>query len=31
MIQRHAGADPEIVHVDKLMPHQADFGEELES
>ncbi len=30
-IQRHAGADPEIVHVDKLMPYQADFGEELES
>ncbi len=30
-IQRHAGAEPEIVHVDKLMPYQADFGEELES
>ncbi len=30
-IQRHAGANPEIVHVDKLMPYQADFGEELES
>ncbi len=30
-IQRHAGADPEMVHVDKLMPYQADVGEELES
>ncbi len=30
-IQRHAEADPEIVHVDKLMPYQADFGEELQS
>ncbi len=30
-IQRHAGAEPEIVHVDKLMPYQADFREELES
>ncbi len=30
-IQRHTGAEPEIVHVDKLMPYQADFGEELES
>ncbi len=30
-IQRHAGAEPEIVHVDKLMPYQAEFGEELES
>ncbi len=29
-IQRHAEADPEIVHVDKLMPYQADFGEELQ-
>ncbi len=29
-IQRHAEADPEIIHVDKLMPHQADFGEELQ-
>ncbi len=30
-IQCHAGAEPEIVHVDKLMPYQADFGEELDS
>ncbi len=30
-IQCHAGADPEVVHVDKLMPYQPDFGEELES
>ncbi len=30
-IQRHAEADPEIIHVDKLMPYQADFGEELRS
>ena len=30
-IQRHAGAEPEVVHVDKLMPYQPDFGEELES
>ena len=30
-IQRHAGAEPKIVHVDKLMPYQPDFGEELES
>ncbi len=30
-IQRHAGADLEIVHVDKLMPYQADFREKLES
>ncbi len=30
-IQCHAGADPEMVHVDKLMPYQADFGEELKS
>ncbi len=30
-IQCHAGAEPEIVHVDKLMPYQPDFGEELES
>ncbi len=30
-IQRCAGAEPEIVHVDKLMPYQADSGEELES
>ncbi len=30
-IQRHAEADPEIVHVDKLLPYQADFGEDLQS
>ncbi len=30
-IQCFAGAEPEIVHVDKLMPYQADFGEALES
>ncbi len=30
-IQPHAGAEPKIVHVDKLMPYQPDFGEELES
>ncbi len=30
-IQRYAGAEPEVVHVDKLMPYQPDFGEELES
>ncbi len=30
-IQRHARAEPEIVHVDKLLPYQADFEEELHS
>ncbi len=30
-IQRRAGADPEIVHVDRLLPYWADFGEELNS
>ncbi len=30
-IQCHAGAEPEVMHVDKLMPYQPDFGEELES
>ncbi len=30
-IQRHVGAEPEVVHVDKLMPYQPDYGEELES
>ncbi len=30
-IQSHAGAEPKIVDVDKLMPYQPDFGEELES
>ncbi len=28
-IQRHIQADPEIVHVDKLMPYYPDFGEQL--
>ncbi len=28
-IQRHPQADPEIVHVDKLMPYYPDFGEQL--
>ncbi len=30
-IQRHPQADPEIVHVDKLMPHYPDFGQRLYS
>ena len=30
-IQRHARAEPEFVHVDKLLPYQADFEEELHS
>ena len=30
-IQRHARAEPEIVHVDKMLPYQADFDEELHS
>ncbi len=30
-IQRHPQADPEIVHVDKLMPYYPDFGEQLHS
>ncbi len=30
-IQRHPQADPEIVHVDKLMPYYPDFGEHLHS
>ena len=29
--QRHARAEPELVHVDKLLPYQADFDEELHS
>ncbi len=29
--QCYAEADPEIVHVNKLVPYQADFGEELQS
>ncbi len=24
-IQRHARAEPEFIHVDKLLPYQADF------
>ncbi len=28
-IQRHARAEPEFVPVDKLLPYQADFEEEL--
>ncbi len=27
--QRFAGAEPELVYVDKLLPFQADIGEEL--
>ncbi len=30
-IQRHSQADPEIVHVDKLMPYYPDFGDHLHS
>ncbi len=30
-IQRHARAEPEIVHVDKLLPYEADFEEEPHS
>ena len=30
-IQSHPQADPEIVHVDKLMPYYPDFGEQLYS
>ncbi len=30
-IQRHPQADPDIVHVDKLMPYYPDFGERLHS
>ncbi len=30
-IQRHATAEPEFVHIDKLLPYQADFEEELHS
>ncbi len=30
-IQRHPKADPEIVHVDQLMPSYPDFGEQLYS
>ncbi len=28
-IQCHARAEPEFVHVDKLLPYQVDFEEEL--
>ena len=30
-IQHHPQADPEILHVDKLMPYFPDFGERLHS
>ncbi len=30
-IQRHPQAEPDIMHVDKLMPYYPDFGEELHS
>ncbi len=30
-IQWHPQAEPDIVHVDKLMPYYPDFGEELHS
>ncbi len=30
-IQCSAGAEPELVHVDKLLPYQAGFGEEIQS
>ncbi len=30
-IQCSAGAEPELLHIDKLLPYQADFGEELQS
>ena len=30
-IQHHAKAEPEFVHVHKLLPYQADFEEELHS
>ncbi len=30
-IQRHPQAEPDIVHMDKLMPYYPDFGEELHS
>ncbi len=31
IIQRPARAEPEFVHVDKVLPYQADFEEELRS
>ncbi len=30
-IQCDARAEPEIVHIDKLLPYQADFEEEIHS
>ncbi len=30
-IQCYAVDDPETIHVDKLLPYQADLGEELQS
>ena len=30
-IQRQPQVEPDIVHVDKLMPYYPDFGEELQS
>ncbi len=30
-VQRHPQADPEILHVDMLMPYYPDFGEQLYS
>lgn len=30
-IHRHSGVEPEIVRVDKLLPYQADFDEDLPS
>ncbi len=30
-IQRHVRAEPEVMHVDKLLLYQADFQEELHS
>ncbi len=30
-IQRRPQAEPDIVHVDKLMPYYPDFGDELHS
>ncbi len=30
-IQHHPQAEPDIVHMDKLMPYYPDFGEELHS
>ncbi len=30
-IQCHDGAEPEIVHINHLLPNQGDFGEEVHS